>query len=32
MRGLTLMLIDVNAKIHYSAILCYLLSRNAAFQ
>lgn len=32
MRDLTLALIDVNAKIHCSAMLCYLLSRNATFQ
>lgn len=32
MEDLTLMLTDVNAKIHSSTILCYLLSRNAASQ
>jgi len=30
MKDLILMT-DVNAKMHYSTILCYLLSRNAAF-
>lgn len=32
MRDLTLMPTDVNAKVHYSTVLCYRLSRNAAFQ